>query len=463
MPIARVQGPKRGCLGNSSSLSLTLDATPKFDNLLVAVIGTYGSYAPYVYSISQDNVAWSRQVESHNDSLYGRRVEIWAGVVSADASSNLTITLASSGSGSNSDPIIADVCEYQGLQTTNFLDKTATTTGVYTRTLETGYTPTTTRANELCVGGIFNVCNQGNGEDIDPDSRTNNFDYLLDGLGEQYGGQTKSLTYLEKVVSTTGIWWSGCYGGSYTTYEAYAGCMATFKGTVNNDCHLYDSSKWEVDVWREGTHDPASNNYNNIGNSTGYTKYDATSQSVGTWGNTEYEQGYDPWRYTLNGDQKIFQPWGSTWYVGSVVLNTPNQKITYRAKLDELDVQSGGEANAYLNLWIFFPQQGGAGWYNYKYGEIEIYIHRSNHSTPDQTPFAELRHDPTDWYFVGYHATNLSSNYTDFSVDLTAIINKFYTEWGVDLSTGAIAGITFGTECQHAKMKATFDYVKYQY
>lgn len=210
MSIARVQSKLHQYSGNSSSLTISLDSAPTEGNLLIAAIGTYGSYAPFVDHIDQgDYVDWTRQIESHRDSLYGRRVEIWAGVVSANASSNLTIYLGDSGSGSNADPVIADVCEYQGLQTVNFKDQTATYpyAGVNTRTLETGYTSTTTRANELWVGGIFNVCNQG-GYDDDTQS-TNNF-YLLDGEGIPIGGQTKSLAYLEKIVSTTGIAWSGC-------------------------------------------------------------------------------------------------------------------------------------------------------------------------------------------------------------------------------------------------------------
>jgi hypothetical protein len=91
MAITRVQGNKRGIAGNSSSLSLTLDSTPLNENLLIAVIGTYGSYAPYVSSMSQSGVTWTRQVESHGDSLYGRRVEIWAGVVSSGASTKQSI------------------------------------------------------------------------------------------------------------------------------------------------------------------------------------------------------------------------------------------------------------------------------------------------------------------------------------------------------------------------------------
>ena len=349
MTITRIQGPKRGIAGNSSSLSITLDSTPNNENLLIAVIGTYGSYAPYIDHIQQDGVEWTQKVESSSSSLYGRRVAIWAGVVSTDASQNLTIYLGDAGSGSNSDPVIADIAEYSGLETDDFIDRTATNLGTYTRTLETGYTQTTTNPNELWIGGIFNVCYQGNGESST--SPTNGFT-LFDGIGSQYGGQTKSVAYLEKFVTTLGTAWSGCYGGSYTTYEAYAGCMATFKGIVNNDNHLNDHTKWELDHWNEGE----SQNYYGIyaytfdDNSYAYTYYDATN-TAGYWGNTEFEQAYDIFRGT---------PWGSTWPAGVVPLTAPNQKISYSAILNSVGGSWNGQGNAYIDLWIQFASQTGS-------------------------------------------------------------------------------------------------------
>ncbi len=45
--------------------------------------------------------------------------------------------------------------------------------------------------------------------------------------------EQRSLAYLEKIVSTTGTAYSGVTGGSYSTYEAYVGCIATFKAPAS--------------------------------------------------------------------------------------------------------------------------------------------------------------------------------------------------------------------------------------
>jgi len=229
MTITRIQGPKRGIAGNSSSLTVTLDNTPTSGNVLIAVVGTYGSYAPSVSSITQQSgsVSWAVQEVSCQDSLYGRRVEIWAGVVSGTVSPTLTITLASRGSGANSDPVITDVCEYSGLNTNSLKDVSGTASGTYTTTLWTGQA-TTSQANELWIGGIFNVCNDGNG-DIDK-PLTDGY-ILLDGVGAIYC-QTKSLAYIERIVTFTGT--ASCYitGGSFNTYEAYVSCIVAFKGST---------------------------------------------------------------------------------------------------------------------------------------------------------------------------------------------------------------------------------------
>ncbi len=466
MSIVRRQGNKRGIAGNSSSLSITLDSTPGNGNMLIAAIGTYGSYPPYVSSISQSNVTWTQQVTSSSWSLYGRRVEIWAGVVSygVSPSSTLTIYLGDSGSGANSDPIIADVCEYSGIVTSNFRDQTGTALGSYTRPLSTGTTPTTTQPNELWIGGIFNVCDAANGNN--DSSPTNGFT-MLDGAGSVYS-QTKSLAYLEKIVSSTGTASCSVTGGAYSTYEAYAGCIATFRGVVNNDNHLSDSTKWEVDNgYGSGTH---NSNIDSIGQGFAYTYYDASSTY--DWGNTEYEQAYDLFRYTDSGSPPVrtYLPWGSTWTVGVVPLTKSNQKISYSALLSSVGGPLDGQGNAYIDLWIMFDSatgDPGNGDSAYKFAEIEIFIHKSG------DPFiwigkttTDLRHDPNagDWYFVGYHASALSdSSFTSQTVDLNSIINVLQSHFGCDLSIGAVVGITFGVECSHSYMGATFDYVTYQY
>lgn len=457
MAITRVQGNKRGIAGNSSSLSMTLNSSPTNGNLLIAVIGTYASYAPLVSSISQSGVTWAQQKESHSDSVYGRRVEIWAGVVGASASANLTIYLGEShsGAGSNADPVIANICEYSGLETSNFLDRTASATGVSTRTLTTGTTSPvyTTNPNELWIGGIFNVCDRTNGDDIT--SPSNGFE-LLDGEGSVYGGQTKSLAYLEKKVTTLGAAWSGAYGGTFTTYSGYAGCIATFKGIVNNDHHLLDESKWELDRWDEGSGQQppvlGSHDQNPPGSdSTAYTYYDSRN-TAGYWGNTEFEQAYDIFRST---------PWGSTWPAGVVPLTAPNQKISYSAILNSVGGAWNGQGNAYIDLWVQFASQTGDE--NLQYAEIIIYTHQNGLESISIGDTGWRIH-PDGWYFIYHHATTLNtSNYTSANVDLNALINRLASEYNCNLDIGGVIGFTFGVESKLSYIGATYDYVTYHY
>jgi parallel beta-helix repeat protein len=243
LTISRVQGNASNAHAwPVDSLGVTLTSTPSIGNVLIAVIGSYNSYAPDVSSISQSGVSWARQVQSKSSSLYGRNVEIWAGVVSGSAPTSLTINFVNTGD------VFADICEYTGLATSNFLDQTATASGVYATALATGTTGTTSNADELWVGGIFSVCDAGNG---DSDTSPTNGFTLLDGVGNVYG-QTKTLAYLEKIVSSTGNASSGVTGGSYNTYEAYVGCIATFKassGTVvvpSNGRYSGDGSKQDT-------------------------------------------------------------------------------------------------------------------------------------------------------------------------------------------------------------------------
>ena len=256
MPIARVQGPKRGLAGNSNSLALTLDNTPTSGNVLVAVVGTFGSYPPLVQSISQQtgSVTWTQRAFRSTSTLYGRRVEIWTGIVSGTVSPNLTITLApSDGSGSAyADPVIADVCEYSGLNTGSLYDTSNGADSVGsngTRSLSTGTITTTNQANELWIGGIFNVCDSGNG-DIDT-SPTNSFT-MFDGVGAVYS-QTKSLAYLEKIVTSTGSASCNVTGGRYSTYSGFVGCIVALKGSTGSTIVVPRNGRYSGDGSKQNT------------------------------------------------------------------------------------------------------------------------------------------------------------------------------------------------------------------
>jgi hypothetical protein len=205
--IIRVQGNARGT-SVTSTISVTLASTPTSGNVLVAVIGFFASASRSVSSISETSVSWTMQVRKEYN-LYGvyAEMEIWFGVVSAGASTSITVTL----SGAATFGATADVCEYSGVVTTNFLDKTASTSGnnAYPKT---GTTATTTQADELWIGGtvLYGYAQT---------TPTNGF-ALLDGVLSNY----ESTGYLEKIVSATGT------ANSQTTgsIQQWAGCIATF-------------------------------------------------------------------------------------------------------------------------------------------------------------------------------------------------------------------------------------------
>jgi hypothetical protein len=167
-PVTRVQGNARGTT-TTNTITVTLGSTPVSGNVLVAAIGTYSTYdiSITVSSITQTNVNWSKLI-SCTYSRYSN-VEIWLGKVGANAGVSITITLNLVAS----DGAVADVCEYSGIDSVNYLDKTATSYGSST-TPNTGTTTTTSQPNELWIGAtsVYGAYSQS--------SPTNGFT-LLDG------------------------------------------------------------------------------------------------------------------------------------------------------------------------------------------------------------------------------------------------------------------------------------------
>lgn len=213
MAISRIQY-KRGT-DTDTTVSLTLDSIPTNGNLLVAVVGTCkeNGYAT-VTSISQTGVTWTQQ-RAHGDSIsiYYLYVEIWVGVVSSgSASKDITVNI----SDATFRGVIADICEYSGLLTSGFLDKTANDHGI-SNSSDTGTTATTSQDNELWIGGtcILNATQS---------TPTNGFT-LLDGT--KY--ITNSTGYLEKIVSSTG---EANSGTALSTSTLWIGCIATFKAAA---------------------------------------------------------------------------------------------------------------------------------------------------------------------------------------------------------------------------------------
>ncbi len=211
--ITRIQGNYEGSAINTNVIYVTMGTSPTAGNLEIAAIATMcTTIPPYatVSTITQTNVAWSQQTSSTN-SAQNLNVEIWAGVVSSGAVANITITL---NKGVSFYGAVADICEYSGLSTTNYLDRMQSTSGSGTAT-STGTTSTTNSANELWIGAI-------NVYDYTQTTPTNSFS-LLDGVLTSL----VSLSFLERMPNAFGQAYSGT---SITTSSAYAGTIATFYG-----------------------------------------------------------------------------------------------------------------------------------------------------------------------------------------------------------------------------------------
>jgi hypothetical protein len=209
--IVRVQGVARGT-STSSSVSVTMGATPTQGNVLIATVSSsmYPSGPATVSSITQTGVTWTKQANNAYNSEWD--AEIWYGVIGSGASTSVTITLSATANYG----AVVDICEYSGLNTTTFLDKTATNGGSSTTT-DTGTTATTTQANELWIGAITtNLRYQS--------APTNSF-------GQFDGNEYSNIgsVYLEKIVSSTQAANSGTTPSS-SAY--YSGCIATFKAAA---------------------------------------------------------------------------------------------------------------------------------------------------------------------------------------------------------------------------------------
>jgi hypothetical protein len=217
--ITRVQGPVEGNWSSGTSFAVTI--TPTSGNLLIAVITTRSGATPVtVSSISQNSVTWSYQIRKYY--VYGTtqswNVEIWVGVVSGSPSSTVTISLSGTPSGPYPSGK-ADICEYSGLLTSGFLDKTATNNGNSAST-STGTTASTTQADELWIGGINEV---GVGSQSNP---TNGFTMLV--------GASSQLGYLEKIVSATGT----ANSGTTISSDYWVGCIVTLKSITGYALNL---------------------------------------------------------------------------------------------------------------------------------------------------------------------------------------------------------------------------------
>jgi hypothetical protein len=215
-PPVRVQGNARGTGNQVNHIHVTMGAAPTNGNVLIAVIG-YGTInsPSTLSSIVQTGVNWSTggagsQISIYDPTYTRECVTIWVGIVGESASADIIINFTTD----NMRDAVADICEYSGVATSSFLDKTASKMNVNTASPVTETTATTTQADELWIGGIFYT-------PYTLSTPTNSFT-LIDGV---------KLGYFEKIVSSTN---TASTGASATKYYG-PGCIATFKAAGGTD------------------------------------------------------------------------------------------------------------------------------------------------------------------------------------------------------------------------------------
>ncbi len=101
-----------------------------------------------------------------------------------------------------------------------------------------------------------------------------------------------------------------------------------------------------------------------------------------------------------------------------------------------------------------------------QYAEIEIYTHQNgiNSIGVGATDHHIQSGGGLTWYFIGYHATNLSIDSWSGNtvVNMNTLINYLQTWYNCNLSSGGVVGITVGVESQSSYIGAYCDYVYYQ-
>ncbi|MCW4000040.1 MAG: hypothetical protein NWE93_07360 [Candidatus Bathyarchaeota archaeon] len=211
----------------STQISATLTKQPTEGNVLIATVGlqTLLTNSPFysinVSSITQDGVTWTRQA-GNSYRGWSSGVEIWLGIVGANAASTLTFNVAV-------DPAIPDfvaaayaVCEYSGVATAAPLDQTAVSHSTDAKT-NTGKTAPTTAPNELWIGAVYVESS------VNQISGLNGFSLVGGTTRGTEGRITTAL--LERVATEKAEAWSGSEISGQNMMVGYIGCIATFYGS----------------------------------------------------------------------------------------------------------------------------------------------------------------------------------------------------------------------------------------
>jgi hypothetical protein len=281
--ISRVQGNYKAS-GTGITLNVTLGTTPTVGNMLVIAIFCQGSSGITVSKVNTTGVTWVLAAACTSEFFANTRSEIWAGVVNSVAGINATVTFTGSTNA------ILDICEYSGLKTSGYLDKTASQATNNYYIIPTGTTATTTQYSELEVAAI------GSWQDTaanlyDP---INGFS-MLDGIGVG----SNALAFMEKIVLDKEAAFTHAET-SYITHEQGAACIATFKAShVPPALTIYSATG--------GTTSPGeSTTIYTYGSTVTITATESDSHYFSHWMVNGTNAGSDnPLSFSITGDTKV--------------------------------------------------------------------------------------------------------------------------------------------------------------
>lgn len=214
--------------------------------------------------------------------------------------------------------------------------------------------------------------------------------------------------------------------------------------STNYNPYFVDSSHWIPDTWT------ASRSWHTytIADGVAYTRA-AIWGSVYEWGNTEYEQGTDPWG---NYDNLMYNP-----------PLTFNQQLVVTSKITEQHVDFWvGQANAYVEFWVYFTEPVGN--QGFQWAELQVYL-KSKSGLFNPCPARQNGYavrTASNWYHVMYRTNDVGSSFTTRTVSLQGLISRLQSTWNVDLTKGSVTCICFGVEAVKGEMTAIFDTVNYQ-
>lgn len=216
--------------------------------------------------------------------------------------------------------------------------------------------------------------------------------------------------------------------------------------TTNYNPTFVDSQHWYVDTWG-----PTGKSWHtqSIAGGVSSTRAAIWGNWI-QWGNTEYEQGTDPWA-----------TYGNLMY--NPPLTTPQQLIV-TARVTEKHVDwLFGQVNAYVEFWVCFDEPVGT--HGYVWAELQIFLCSKagwfNPCLARRNGYA-TRTVENSWYHVMYRVNNLGSSWSTRTISLQGLLDRLQSTWNIDISKGQVTCICFGVEGVRGEMTVQYDTVNFQ-